>query len=112
MFDAPDTYLACTRRLRSNTPLQALTLLNDEAFLEIAEGLTTRLLAHPGDENAKLKFGFRCCVAREPKAAELDRLKTLLAAERSASNPATAEHAAWLSVARVFLNSDETITRE
>ena len=93
--------------------MQALTLLNDEAFLEIAGGLAARLLAQTGDDDAKLEFAFRCCVAREPKAAELDRLKMLLAAERSASsNAATAEHTAWLSVARVFLNSDETITRE
>ncbi|MBI3417770.1 MAG: DUF1553 domain-containing protein [Verrucomicrobia bacterium] len=116
VFDAPDTYLACTRRLRSNTPLQALTLLNDQAFLEIATGLAARFQAHAGDDNARFDFAFRCCVARPPKASELERLKKLLETERRTDGAAATDEAhergAWLSVARVLLNLDETITRE
>ncbi|MEO8426585.1 MAG: DUF1549 and DUF1553 domain-containing protein [Verrucomicrobiota bacterium] len=109
VFDAPDAYTTCTRRLRSNTPLQALTLLNGQAFHEFAQGLAARIQAHAGNNDAKLEFGFRCCLARRPATNEKARLEQLLSDERKAGSE---ESAAWLTVARVLLNLDETITRE
>jgi hypothetical protein len=115
VFDAPDAFSACTRRLRSNTPLQALTLLNDQQFYEMAEGLAARVLREaPKSDSARLGYAFRLCVARLPLADEKRRLQDLLASER---RPATAndrkpQAEAWTAVARVLLNLDETITRE
>ncbi len=109
VFDSADTYVACTRRLRSNTPLQALTLLNDQQFVELAQGLAARIQAHGGDNAARIEFAFQSCVARKPAPAEHEILTRLLAEEeKTEENGARA----WLSVARVLLNLDETITRE
>ena len=90
VFDSPDSFTTCTRRLRSNTPLQALTLLNDTAFFEFAQAME-KLIAKDGIEMA-----FRRCVARKPAAKEIERLRKLDS----------------LTAARVLLNLDETITRE
>jgi hypothetical protein len=90
VFDAPDGYASCTRRTRSNTPLQALTLLNDDAFVECAAALA-KLVEQQGIEEA-----FRRCTARKPQPDELAVLGRLDA----------------LSAARVLLNLDETMTRE
>ena len=90
VFDTPDSFTTCTRRLRSNTPLQALTLLNDGAFFEFAQAME-KLIAKEGIEAA-----FRRCVARKPAAKEVERLSKLDS----------------LTAARVLLNLDETITRE
>ncbi len=109
VFDAPDSYTACTRRLRSNTPLQALTLLNDHQFVELAEGLASRLEEQAGNDAAKLDFAFRCCLARPPTNSESERLQRLLSTERSAQ---PSEMAAWTTIARVLLNLDEMVTRE
>jgi hypothetical protein len=79
-FDAPDSNVCVVRRERSNTPLQALTLLNDAVFVECARALGRRVLAEapPGDAR-RLHYAFRLCVAREPTPAELSRLARLLA---------------------------------
>ena len=90
VFDAPDGFSTCTRRSRSNTPLQALTLLNDSAFVEFANALQERI------EAVGLKTAFRHCTGRTPDEAEL--------AVFSGLDPQ--------SVARVLLNLDETVTRE
>ncbi|MCA9213243.1 MAG: DUF1553 domain-containing protein, partial [Planctomycetales bacterium] len=90
VFDAPDGFNSCTRRLRSNTPLQALTLLNDEGFVEFAEALHAKI------EQDGLEATFRRCTGRSPDKEELavfDGLDTQ-------------------SIARVLLNLDETVTRE
>ncbi|MBL9195574.1 MAG: PSD1 domain-containing protein [Opitutaceae bacterium] len=114
VFDAPDAFSACTRRIRSNTPLQALTLLNDRQFVEFAEALAARILRAGGpDDSARLAFAFQLCLSRPPAAAERDRLLDLL---RTLQQPGTGEPAAtpleaWVAVARVLLNLDETITR-
>jgi hypothetical protein len=111
VFDAADGFSACTRRLRSNTPLQALTLLNDQAYHEFAEALSRRLLVQGGkSDSQRLEFAFRACLNRPPKDSEKQRVAQLLAAER-AETPRN-ETAAWTTVARVLLNLDETITRE
>jgi mono/diheme cytochrome c family protein len=80
MFDAPGANTTCTRRPRSNTPLQALTLLNDTVFTECAEALALRVLAADATDDAqRLRYGFRLCLAREPTAFEQNRLEQLLA---------------------------------
>jgi hypothetical protein len=107
VFDAPDAFSACTRRARSNTPLQSLTLLNDRAQVEFAQALAQRLLAEENSDEARIQRGFEYCMARRPTAAESERLEKLLAACSS-----DGEKEAWTTVARVMLNLDETITRE
>ena len=130
MFDAPDAVTACTRRNRSNTPLQALTLLNDQAFFECAQGLAARVLKEGGTgDDDRLAYGFRLCTARRPNAHEQEVLARLLAKEREKYTAAAdeakrlapadlpmgtdaVEFAAWTAVGRVLLNLDESITRE
>ena len=90
VFDAPDGLSTCTRRNRSNTPLQALTLLNDPAYFEAAQALAKVI------EKEGLATAFRRCTSRAPEATELAILSPL---DR-------------LSAARALLNLDETITRD
>jgi mono/diheme cytochrome c family protein len=122
-FDAPDASVTCTRRNRSNTPLQALTLLNDAGFYEYAQGLAAQIVREqPGDDEAKLRHAFQVCLTREPNDRELSRLESFLAHQRTtladrpdeakAVSPDAPERAAWVMVARVLLNLDEFITRE
>ncbi len=129
-FDAPDANVACTRRARSNTPLQALTLANDRAFFEIAQGFAARMLAEPAEnDNARIAAAFRRCFAREPSSTELTDLREFFDSQckRFESVPSEADAvaptnrppdvgapraAAWATLARVLLNLDEFITRE
>jgi hypothetical protein len=104
VFDAPDAFSACTRRLRSNTPLQALTLLNDAQFYEFAEALAKRVLAKPAAERIPAMFQY--CLGRLPNAEEKGRLESLRQQTREE------EVEQWTTLARVVLNLDETITRE
>ena len=115
VFDAPDAFSACTRRLRSNTPLQALTLLNDQQFYEMAEALAGRILREaPKADSARLDYMFRLCVARLPSADEKRRLQELLESERrsTGNDGRKSQSEPWTAIARVLLNLDETITRE
>ena len=131
VFDAPNANVTCTRRVRSNTPLQSLTMANDQAFFECAQGLAARVLVAPmTDDASRLAHAFRLCMSRGPSASETAVLTEVLAAERQmiAADPAVAdalvskeacpddaarrERAVWTSVCRVLLNLDETITRE
>jgi hypothetical protein len=115
VFDAPDGFSTCTRRLRSNTPLQALTLLNDEQFFEFAGALARRIEAEaPADLPARVDYAFQLCLTRLPTAAERTRLVAAYEAQlASASGDAAARRReAWLILARALLNLDETITRE
>ena len=105
VFDTPDSFSACTRRLRSNTPLQALTLLNDTQFHEFAEALGERVMKEsPADRITRL---FEFCVSRKPSDREAKRLQQYLHAQ--ANLP---EKEQWTAMARVLLNTDEMITRE
>ncbi len=106
-FDAPDTFTTCTRRQRSNNPLQALTLLNDPAFNEIASALARRIEGQPGTDHSRAQAAFAWVVGRPPDPSESALIGQLLAAERQAG--ATQP---WRAVARVLLNLDEAITRE
>src|SRR4051812_881955 len=109
LFDAPDGTRACTRRLRSNTPLQALTLLNDEAYVECAQALADRVVKDRAGDDERLDECFQRCLARRPSARERERLHALLARQRA---DGLDEKAAWMTLARVVLNLDEFITRE
>ena len=109
VFDAADSFAACTRRIRSNTPLQALTLLNDQQFYEFAGALAERVEREGGaDDASRIDYAFRLCVARAPTRDESRRIGELLAQLQ----PAAPAREAWTAVARVLLNLDETITRE
>jgi cytochrome c551/c552 len=130
VFDAPTADEATVQRIRSNTPLQALTTLNDEVFVEAAQALALRVIreAKP-DDRARLRYGFRLCLAREPDSVEDATLWNILNQERerfrqkpetaralvpegAPADVAPAQYASWFNLARVLLNLDETITRE
>jgi hypothetical protein len=129
-FNAPEGSTTCTRRTRANTPLQALMLLNDEAFVEAAQALALKTLTDSsGDDQTRITYMFRRCLSRSPESAESKVLLDLLANERgeeigpetiayypasekSARGIRANEFAAWTNVARALLNLDEFITRE
>ena len=132
-FDSPDFQQVCTRRFRSNTPLQSLTLANDPAFLEIAQGLAARLVREvPGDFaatlDARLRHAFALCFSRPPSVTELTALRSYIERQVQgfASQPASslvnkeltkaglseAQSAALTAAARVLFNTDNFITRE
>jgi hypothetical protein len=110
--------------------MQALTTLNDRAFVEFAQGLASRVLrAGLASDAERIRHAFRLCLARQPGAAESERLERFLnqqleefrAAPEDARSMAPpklppgfdqARAAAWTAVARVVLNLDEFITRE
>ena len=133
VFDAPNADFSCPRRTRSNTPLQALTTLNDAVFVEAAQALALRVWKEGGsDDRSRLTYAFRLCVGREPDAFELQQLLSLLRDQRGYFQGRTAaavyvsspdlnnlppdldlhQVAPWTIVARVLLNLDETITKE
>jgi len=110
LFDAPDANMACTRRNRSNTPLQALTLLNEESCVEQAKELAKRITSSTAqDDAARIALAFELCLARAPRESEQRALLALLESERAATQNETDP---WVSVGRVMLNLDEFITRE
>jgi hypothetical protein len=139
-FDSPNGEFACARRVRSNTPLQALTTLNEPVFVECARSLALNLLNDGGATDAeRLATAVKRCLARVPHDAELKVLQGFLDQQRQRfnrsgvdpwplladddkgkqklaaklTNKATpADLAAWTAVARVVLNLDETITKE
>ena len=114
-FDAPDTLTSVSRRERSNTPLQALNLLNDPVFLEAADALAYRLLQGGRSEfEARFERLTRLCLNRAPLAAETTHAKRFHAAqlERYEARGAGAERAAWRELGRAMLGLDEFITRE
>jgi len=131
-FDAPSRELICPRRQRSNTPLQALTTLNDPSFVEAAQALARRVLKESkGNAEADSTYAFRLCVARSPRPLETKRLVALYEQELAQfkQDPSAAQKlatgdlgkppegvsveklAAWTVVANVLLNLDETITK-
>src|SRR5215475_9126992 len=132
-FDSPNGDFSCPRRVRSNTPLQALTTLNDTVFVEAAQALGLRVWKNGGaDDRSKMTYAFRLCASREPDQFEMQKLMELLEDQKkyfdgrtSAAVYVTATDpnrmpedvdlhkvAPWTIVARVLLNMDETITKE
>jgi hypothetical protein len=133
VFDTPNADFSCTRRIRSNTPLQALTTLNDQMFMEAAQGLALRVFKEGGaTDRLKMIHAFRLCTGRRPDEFELQKLLALLQNQRIYFRGRTAASvyvsaadlnklpegvdlhkvAPWTMVARVLLNLDEMITRE
>ncbi len=129
-FDAPARDECAAQRVVSNTPQQALTLLNDPTFVEAARLFAARLLREATTDDARLQRAWQLALARAPKPAESTSLRRFLAAQREhfRANPEDAakllriglapaptgdapELAAWTSLARVLLNAHETITR-
>jgi len=107
-FDAADAQTACTKRNRSNTPLQALHMANDPVFAELADFLGKRIEKEgPTDDAGRIAFAYRVCFSRNPTSSEAERVLAYLDAKRKA-DPKTA----WTAVARVLMNLDEFITRE
>jgi hypothetical protein len=121
-FDAPDATVSCSRRERSNTPLQALTLLNDPVFYECAETLGQQMVEqHPDDISAAVEELFLRCLSRRPVNQERDFLVAayhdlvrLKDGERKqdASEDEDAELAAIIALTRIVMNLDEFITRD
>lgn len=122
MFDAPSGAVSCVRRNRSNTPLQALTLLNEEQFVECSRMMAKRVMAASESDSGRIENAFLLCVGRQPRADEtrvvMEYLQTVRsgidsgAIDAAAIADADAETAAWMLVARCVLNLDETITRQ
>lgn len=131
-FDAPARDECAAARTDSNTPQQALTLLNDPAFVEAARVFAARILKESGSSETsdRLSFAYRAALNREPKEQEAASLAAFLKEQQTyfTANPdeaskliavgiapaaslAAAEHAAWTQVARVLLNTHESITR-
>jgi hypothetical protein len=134
-FDAPNGDFACARRPRSNTPLSALTGLNETIFVEAAQALALRVLNEaPRDDAERVRYAFRLCTGRAPHDTEQNAITAQLATQQRrlragelkaneiafsamtklADLPPDAtpnDVAAWTLVARVLLNLDETITK-
>src|SRR5262249_24527544 len=135
-FDAPNGDFACVRRVRSNTPLQALITLNEPVSMDCARALALKAVKEGGDKDAdRLVYAFRRVLTRKQTTKEADVLLALLGKEKErfskrdtkpldlafgspeemAKMPndiTPAQMAAWTVVSRVLLNLDETITKE
>jgi hypothetical protein len=109
-FDATSRGACTVKRSRSNTPLQALTLLNDPVYVEAAAALAERVVRERPDASVavRVSHAFQLCVAREPAAAERAVLERLHAQQLAAHRD---EKIAWQAVASALLNLDETITK-
>ena len=119
-FDAGTRETCIVRRIRTNTPLQALALLNDKAYLEAARSLGQKMLQR-GSLEQGLVYGFRAATSRKPNRNELSLLAKAYQNFKStyAKDPVAAKklgkddrEAAWTMVGNVLLNLDETITKE
>lgn len=106
-FDAPTREFCTPRRLTSNTPIQALMVLNDAAFVECSQALADRLQQQEGTLADQLTFGFVACTCREPSESEV---KVMLEAFRRISQR-DGETVAWQSLASTLLNLDEILTK-
>ena len=129
-FDAPNPNEVCTRRVRSNTPLQALTLLNDPVFFEMAQAMSERVLSEcAGDDSQRVDYACRLALARPPTPAERKRANRFLQDQRErfkfdrdaavviagtdgVADAGAIERAAWITFCSVLLNLHEFITRD
>ncbi len=129
-FDAPDANGTCTRRNRSNTPLQALTLANDGSFMELARAFSDRIVTEASaSDETRIGLAYRAALARDPSPLEREKLLSFVDQQRrryatdaegakqaaSPTRPAGVDEvtsATWTALSRVLLNLDEFITRE
>ena len=115
LFDSPTAQTSTTRRDRTNTPLQALTLLNDKGHMEFAEGLARQTLGEGGESrDERIRYAFGRSLSREPLAGETERLGEYVARmldEYQNDGEEEAELAAWTAASRILLNLDEFVTR-
>jgi cytochrome c553 len=128
-FDAPSREFCTVRRPRTNTPLQALTTLNDPVFFGAAQAMGRRILKEAGSSaTERATYGFRLCVSRHPTQKELDQLLAFYSSELSrfqadsaiacqvtgtkVAGVETPELAAWTMVSNLLLSLDETLTKE
>ena len=129
-FDCPDSNTTCVERRASNTPLQALTTLNNEVYVEASQAMARRVVGEKhANDRGRLTRAFRLCVSRPPSSRELDGFGGLLGAARkwytehaddakalvgnySTKGTAADESAAWVATCRIMLNMDEFLTRE
>jgi hypothetical protein len=129
-FDAPSREICTVRRPRTNTPLNALTTLNDAAAFDMAKALAGRMLIEGGaSDRAHVVYGFRLVTGRLPKPDEADRILSWrgrqleyfathsqearkIAGDLSGAGADAANLASWTMVANVLLNLDEALTKE
>ena len=136
-FDVPDFQTSCTRRPRSNTPLQALNIANDPAFIEFSQGLASRVIKSvPGNAvqtlDQRIKLAFELALSRRPNEKEFSTLKNYaLSFERNLANNneedmvnsfinesqdrssiSRRDRAALVAISRAIINTDNFITRE
>jgi hypothetical protein len=129
-YDAPSREFCTVRRVRTNTPLQALTSLNDPYFFDVARGVARRMTKEGGAGNTeRATYGFRLCVSRKPASGELSSILSFyqeqlsrykqdkqaagqVIGENADQSVDPADLAAWTMVANVLLNMDETISKE
>ncbi|MBV8820865.1 MAG: DUF1553 domain-containing protein, partial [Acidobacteriaceae bacterium] len=123
-FDGTSREFCTVRRIRTNTPLQALTTLNDPAFFEAAQALARRIRSQGGnDRSQQAVYAFRLCTGRVPQTTEVSRIVASFDRERAyfqqhgdqakrVSHDGDATLAAWTMVSNALLNLDETITKE
>jgi hypothetical protein len=125
-FDAPSGEVCLARREVSNTPLQALTLLNDPLFVEAAQALGREMARRPGGDPERVDCLFRRCLTRPPSPQEKAALAAFVQTQRqrcrdkelnaaALAGPGggdVTERAAWTALSRVLLNLDEAITKE
>jgi hypothetical protein len=131
VFDSPTREVCTIRRSRTDTPLQALLLLNEPGYLTAARGLAERVLKEGGPDDDRLRLAFRLCTGRPPSPAEFQVLRHYWQGQREdfAARPDAARQllgaspapvatndlpqlAAWVMVSNLLLNLDETITKE
>ena len=126
VFDAPSRETCTVRRLRTDTPLQALTTLNDPVFVEAAGALAKRVIDEAGPApEGRAALAFRLCTGRRPKPNELSAIvqnyesqrqsflqHPELAAKVAGPGEKDADMAAWIMISNALLNLDETVTKE
>uniref|UniRef100_UPI003568390A DUF1553 domain-containing protein n=1 Tax=Stieleria sp. TaxID=2795976 RepID=UPI003568390A len=130
-FDAPNREVCTVRRIRTNTPLQALVTMNDPVYVEAAQSFARNMIREADSAEGRIQYAFQTALIRPPSAAEIKRLEQLVIAATETYREATAdamkmatdpigalpddadpaEYAAWTVVANVILNLDELLMK-